>query len=273
MSTPALPPLTDALLTLESGVATLTLNRDDVRNELTGTALVDDLLAVVDWIKREPAVCALILTGAGSAFCAGGNVKHMLNREGAFGGDAYTVSQRYRLGIQRMSLALQQVEVPFIAAVNGPAIGAGCDLACMADIRLGATGAKFGETFVNLGIIPGDGGAFFLQRLIGYQKAAEMTFSGRIVGAEEAKTMGLLLEVLPPDEILPRAQAMAEGFAAKPPQALRLAKRLMKSAQRMALPDFLDQCALFQGVCHNTADHLEAVAAFLEKRPAKFSGR
>ncbi|MDD5297023.1 MAG: enoyl-CoA hydratase-related protein [Rhodocyclaceae bacterium] len=272
MTSPALPNLTDALLSFEAGVALLTLNRDDVRNELTGTALVDDLVAVVEWIKREAAVSALVLTGAGSAFCAGGNVKHMLNREGAFGGDAYTVQQRYRLGIQRMSLALQQVEVPFIAAVNGPAIGAGCDLAAMADIRLGSVNAKFGETFVNLGIIPGDGGAFFLQRLIGYQRAAEMTFSGRIVGAEEAKSMGLLLEVLPPDELLPRALALAASFAAKPPQALRLAKRLMKSAQRMELPDFLDQCAMFQGVCHNTADHLEAVAAFLEKRPPRFSG-
>lgn len=273
MTTPALPALTDALLSLDEGVATLTMNRDDVRNELTGTALVDDLLAVVDWIKREPAVRALVLTGAGSAFSAGGNVKHMQNREGAFAGDAYAVQQRYRQGIQRMPLALQQVEVPFIAAVNGPAIGAGCDLACMADIRLGSTGAKFGETFVNLGIIPGDGGAFFLQRLIGYQRAAEMTFSGRIVGAEESKAMGLLMEVLPPEELLPRAQAMAASFAAKPPQALRLAKRLMKSAQRLELPDFLEQCAIFQGVCHNTEDHLEAVSAFLEKRAPRFTGK
>lgn len=269
----SLPALTDALLELENGVALVTLNRDDVRNELTGTALVDDLLAVVEWIKREPAVGALVLTGAGSAFSAGGNVKHMRNREAAFAGDAYKVQQRYRLGIQRMSLALQQVEVPFIAAVNGPAIGAGCDLACMADIRLGATNAKFGETFVNLGIIPGDGGAWFLQRLVGYQRAAELTFSGRIVGAEEAKVIGLLLEVLPPEELLPGALAMAASFAAKPPQALRLTKRLMKSAQRMALPDFLDQCAMVQGVCHNTSDHLEAVSAFLEKRPPSFSNR
>lgn len=268
-----LPSLTDARLTFADGVALLTLDRDEVRNELTGTALVDDILAVVEWIKREPAVCALILTGAGKAFCAGGNVKHMQERGGAFAGDDYEVQQRYRLGIQRMPLALQQLEVPFIAAVNGPAIGAGCDLACMADIRLGSSAASFGETFVNLGIIPGDGGAWFLQRIIGYQRAAELTFSGRIIQAQEALDLGILLEIHAPQALLPRAYELAASFAAKPPQALRLAKRLLKSAQRMTLPDFLDQCAAFQGMCHNSADHLEAVAAFLEKRPPRFTGR
>lgn len=273
MTAISLPQLTDALLTLDAGVATLTFNRDDVRNELTGSALVDDIETVVSWVNREAAVSALIVTGAGAAFSAGGNVKHMQNRDGAFAGDAYTVHNRYRQGIQRMSLALNKVEVPLLAAVNGPAIGAGCDLACMCDIRLGSTAAKFGETFVNLGIIPGDGGAYFLQRIVGFQLAAEMTFSGRIVGAEEAKDIGLLLEVVAPEELLPRAQALAASFAAKPPQALRLAKRLMKAAQRMELPDFLDMCAIYQGVCHNTADHLEAVGAFLEKRPPSFTGK
>src|SRR5437899_5250166 len=123
-----------------------------------------------------------------------------------------------------------------------------------------------GETFVDVGIIPGDGGAWFLQRLVGYQRAAELTFTGRSLKADEAKAVGVVLDVVPGTVLLERAQQFAREFAAKPPQALRLAKRLMKIAQRQELPDFLELCAVFQGMCHNTDDHVEAVRAFLEKR-------
>lgn len=270
---PSLPQLHDALLQLDGRVATLTLNRDDVRNELTGTRLVDDIEAVARWVNANEAVSALIVTGAGKAFSAGGNVKHMLGREGTFGGDVYAVQKQYREGIQRIPLAMHRLEVPVIAAINGAAIGAGFDLACMCDIRLAASEAVMGETFVNMGIIPGDGGAWFLQRLIGYQRAAELTFSGRVFGAAEAQAMGIVLEVVDGAALMARARALAAGFAAKPPQALRMSKRLMKSAQRQELADFLDQCAVLQGVCHNTADHLEAVGAFLDKRAPQYSGR
>lgn len=268
-----LPELRDALLHVEGGVATLTFNRDDVRNELTGTGLVDDIEQTVNWINANEAVSVLVMTGAGKAFSAGGNVKHMLQREGTFGGDVYSVQKQYREGIQRIPLAMHRLEVPSIAAVNGPAIGAGFDLACMCDLRIAAAGSVMGETFVNMGIIPGDGGAWFLQRLIGYQRAAELTFSGRVLGAAEALSLGILLEVVEAQDLLPRAQELARSFAAKPPQALRLTKRLMKSAQRLELADFLDHCAVFQGMCHNTADHLEAVGSFIEKRAPHFSGR
>ncbi len=152
-----LPELTDATLTLENRVATLTLNRHDVRNALTGTALVDDIVATAAWVNRCQEVSVLVITGAGSAFCAGGNVKDMAERGGDFAGDVAEVAERYRQGIQRMPLALNQVEVPIIAAVNGAAIGAGFDLANMADLRIASRKASFGETFLNLGIIPGDG--------------------------------------------------------------------------------------------------------------------
>lgn len=268
-----LPELHDSLLSVEGRVATLTLNRDDVRNELTGTRLVDDIEQTVNWINANEAVSVLVLTGAGKAFSAGGNVKHMLQREGTFGGDVYAVQKQYREGIQRIPLALHRLEVPSIAAINGAAIGAGFDLACMCDIRLAASHAVMGETFVNMGIIPGDGGAWFLQRLIGYQRAAELTFSGRLLGAGEAQALGIVLEVVDGAVLAARAAELAASFAAKPPQALRMTKRLMKAAQRQELPDFLDHCALFQGVCHNTGDHLEAVSSFIEKRAPHFSGR
>lgn len=261
----SLPALGDAVLQLEQRVATLTLNRDDVRNALTGTRLIDDIVSVAEWVNRCDEVSVLVITGAGSAFSAGGNVKDMAERGGDFAGDVAEVAERYRAGIQRIPLALNAVEIPVIAAVNGAAIGAGFDLANMADIRLASTRAEFGETFLNLGIIPGDGGAWFMQRLIGYQQAFELTFSGRIVGADEAKALGIVLEVVEPGKLMPRALELAGRMAAQPPKALRLTKRLMKMAQRMELKDFLDLCASFQGMCHNEPEHLDAVRRMLNK--------
>jgi enoyl-CoA hydratase/carnithine racemase len=263
----------DATLSVEGRVATLTFERDDVRNALTGTALFDDILRTVEWANAEPDLGVLVLTGAGKAFSAGGNVKDMREGGGMFAGSVGDIEAAYRAGIQRIPRAMHGAEFVTIAAVNGPAIGAGCDLAMMCDLRIGSSAAAFGETFVNLGLIPGDGGAWFLQRLIGYQRAADMTFRGRIVKAEEALRMGLLLELVEPEALMPRAREMAAEIAAKPPQALRYAKRLMKLAQRTELPDFLDYCAVIQGICHRTEDHGEALAAFLDKRAPSFKGR
>ena len=259
-----LPKLTDALLEVDGRVAMLTLNRHDVRNALTGTNLIDDIVTVAAWVNRTDEVSALILTGAGSAFCSGGNDKDMAERRGDFAGDAAEIANRYRRGIQRIPLALQQVEIPIIAAVNGPAMGAGFDLANMADIRLASSTATFGETFLNLGLIPGDGGAWFLQRLIGYQQAFELTLSGRIINATEAKALGIVLEVVEPAQLMARARELAAGFARQPPRAVRLTKRLMKMAQRMELKDFLDLSAAFQGLCHQEPEHLEAVRRLLK---------
>lgn len=266
------PQLTDARLELNHGVALLTLQRDDVRNALTGTSLVDDIVSTVTWADQAPEVSVLVVTGEGSAFCAGGNIKEMKEKTGTFGGSVIEIQEQYRRGIQRIPLALHKAEIPIIAAVNGAAIGAGFDLACMCDLRLGSRRALFGETFINLGIIPGDGGAWFLQRLLGYQRAAELSLTGRLVKAEEALALGILLELMEPDALLPRSLELAAEIAAKPPQALRLTKRLLKLAQRQELPDFLELCASVQGMAHHTRDHEEAVAAFVEKRPPRYSG-
>jgi enoyl-CoA hydratase/carnithine racemase len=260
-----LPELTDATLTLENRVATLTLNRHDVRNALTGTALVDDIVATAAWVNRCQDVSVLVITGTGSAFCAGGNVKDMAERSGDFAGDVAEVAERYRQGIQRMPLALNQVEVPIIAAVNGAAIGAGFDLANMADLRIASRKASFGETFLNLGIIPGDGGAWFMQRQIGYQRAFELTLSGRVISADEALAYGVVLEVVEPEQLMEAALAHAKRIAAQPPKATRLTKRLMKMAPDMELKPFLDVCAVFQGMCHNEPEHLEAVERLLAR--------
>jgi enoyl-CoA hydratase/carnithine racemase len=269
---PDLPRLTDAVLSLKERVAELTFNRDDVRNALTGTTLVDDIIATLDWCNRTPDVSVLIMTGAGTAFSAGGDIKQMRDREGLFSGSALQIQDQYRRGIQQLPLAMQKAEIPLIAAINGPAIGAGMDIACMCDLRIGSTDTLLGETFINLGIVSGDGGTWFLPRLIGTQRAAELLFTGRLVKAPEALELGLLLELVAPEQLLDRARELATQIAAKPPQALRLSKRLLQLGQRMQLPDFLDQCAAFQGMAHDTNDHIEAVNAFLDKRPADFQG-
>jgi enoyl-CoA hydratase/carnithine racemase len=255
------PPLRDAELSVDGGVATVRFLRDDVRNILTGTALIDDLIAVCNWINRNDAIGALVLTGAGKAFSAGGNIKDMAAATGMFAGEAIDIQDAYRRGIQQLSRAIYRTEVPVIAAVNGAAIGAGLDLACMCDIRIASTHAKVAESFVNLGIVPGDGGAWFLPRAVGLQRAAEMTFSGRIVGAEEALAIGLFLEVCAPEALDARAAAMAASFAAKPRKALRLAKRLLQMGQRAPLDDFLDHCASLQALAHHSNEHRVAIAA------------
>lgn len=269
----AVPQLQDSSLELHGGVALLTFQRDDVRNALTGTALVDDIVRTVQWANTSAEVSVLVVTGAGAAFSSGGNVKEMQEKSGIFAGGPIDVQNQYRRGIQQVPLALHRAEIPVIAAVNGPAMGAGLDLACMCDIRIASDKALIGGTFINLGIIPGDGGAWFLPRLVGYQRAAEMLFTGRVMKAAEAQQLGLFLEVVEPEELLPRARELAGQIAAKPPQALRLMKRLLKLAQRSDLPDFLDATACFQAMAHHADDHLEAVTAFLEKRAPRYTGK
>ena len=265
-----LPELKDAALAVEGRIAVLTFKRDDVRNALTSTDLVNDIPNTLAWANANPEISVLVMTGEGSAFSAGGNIKTMGERAKA---PPHVLQQNYKRGIQRIALALEEAEIPVIAAVNGPAIGAGFDMANMCDIRIGSTNAQFGETFINLGIVPGDGGAWFLQRLLGYQRAADLVFSGRIVKAEEAKEIGILLEVTTPEELMPRAMEIAGKIAGKPPLAVRYNKRLMKLAQRQNLDEHLEVCSAFQAICHKTEDHAEALAAFFEKRSGRFTGK
>jgi len=267
----SLPALTDSRLTVEGRVAVLTFSRDDVRNALTGTRLVDEICDTLAWANAGSDVSVLVLTGAGSAFSAGGNIKTM--RERSLGSSAGELEKYYRHSIQRIPRAIEACEVPLIAAVNGPAIGAGFDLANMCDIRIGSNRAQFGETFINLGLMAGDGGAWFLQRLVGVQRAAELTLTGRVIKADEARELGILLEVTEPEQLLARAGEIAAQIAAKPPLAVRYAKRALALARRQTLSEHLETCASFQGALQKTEDHLEALAAFFEKRAGAFKGK
>lgn len=257
--------LVDSIIEISNGVAVLTMNRDDVRNALTGTGLIDDICNVAKWVNRNESVSVLIITGAGSAFSSGGNIKDMASQQGDFSGKSSEIQNKYRSGIQRIPIAIESIEVPVIAAVNGPAIGAGFDLANMADIRIASSRAKFGETFINLGLIPGDGGSWFLQKIVGPQRAAELTYTGRVIDAYESKELGIVLDICDPDQLLIEANTLATTIANKPPRAVRLTKRLMKAANRLDLSSYLELCACFQGYCHSEDEHLDAVQRFFEK--------
>lgn len=251
-------------------VLVLTMSSPDTRNALTGPDQFEDFERTCAEINDDKSVRAVVLTGAGSAFCAGGNVKDMRDRQGLFAGDPYDQADAYRSGIQRIPRAVHGLNVPIIAAVNGPAVGAGCDLATMCDIRIASNKAMFAESFVKLGIIPGDGGAWFLPRAVGYSNACLMAFGGEPVHAEQALTMGLVSMVVEPEALMDRALQVAHSIAANPPHAVRLTKQLMRASEKASLNELLDMSAAFQAVCHAEPDHAEAVAAFFEKRPGNY---
>jgi enoyl-CoA hydratase/carnithine racemase len=254
-------------------VVLLTLDDPATRNALSGAELFAAFERAVDHINTDLNIRAAILTGAGTAFCSGGNVRDMRDKKGMFGGTPEEIALHYRTGIQRIPRALFRLDAPLIAAVNGPAIGAGCDLACMCDIRLASQDAIFAESFVKVGIIPGDGGAWFLPRAIGYSRAAEMAFTGDRWDAKAALENGLVSHVFPPDRLLPEAFALANRIAVNPPQMVRWTKRLLRESQHASLDSVLDMSANYQGLAHHTADHAEALAAMLEKRAPRFEGR
>jgi enoyl-CoA hydratase/carnithine racemase len=255
---------------LDDHVLTLTMSSPDTRNALTGPEQFDDIVQVCQEINDNMAIRAVVLTGEGSAFCAGGNVKDMRERTGMFSGDPMDQAEAYRKGIQRIPRAIYSLNVPIIAAVNGPAVGAGCDLATMCDIRIASSKAMFAESFAKLGLIPGDGGAWFLPRAVGYSNACLMAFAGEPVKADAALQMGLVSEVVEPEALVGRAQTLAAAIAANPPHAVRLTKQLMRASQNASLDELLDKSASYQAICHAEPDHAEAIEAFFEKRPGNY---
>lgn len=253
----------------DGAIWTLTMNQPETRNALTGNTAVEEFVQVCDEIRRDASVKAVILTGAGPIFSSGGNVKDMQR----FFDDALTpdaIREEYRQGIQRIPRALTQLDVPVICAINGPAIGAGLDLTCMCDIRIASETATFAESFVRVGIVPGDGGAWLLPRAVGRAKAAEMAFTGEAIDAQEALACGLVSRVVPADQLLPTARALADKIAANPGAVMRMTKRLLREGEHSTLESLLELSASYQALAHKTADHREAVMAFVEKRKPRF---
>lgn len=253
-------------------VALLTLNRPDTRNALSGDDMFSAFETLFAHLNDDLTIRAAVLTGSGSAFSSGGNIAEMRDRQGMFGGSAEQIVANYRAGIQRIPRAFQTLQVPIIAAVNGPAMGAGNDLACMCDIRIASSKARFAESFVKVGIVPGDGGCWLLPRVVGASKAAEMAFTGDTLDADEALRIGLVSKVVQAESLLDEALTLAGRIAANPPQVLRWTKQLLQQARTGTLDEALDHAGHFQGQAHHTADHVEAVASFFEKRTPAFKG-
>ncbi len=221
----------------------------------------------------DPSVRCVVLTGQGRAFSAGGDLKAMRERRDLFAGSGVEIRERYRRVVHRIVRSLYALETPLIAAVNGPAMGLGCDIAGLADIRIASNRASFGVPFLKLGLIPGDGGSWLLPRNVGHARAAEMLYTGRSIDAETAERWGLVNRTVAHEQLMAEAVGIAEAVAAQPPQALRMAKTLMRQSRDMSLDQMLELSAAMQALAHLTDDHLEGVDAVIEKRPGRFEGR
>ncbi len=256
----------------DGAIVTITLNDPAMRNPISEREVVDAIVAALGRLQADSSVRAAILTGAGSAFSSGGDLRAMRDAAPGRAQAPAMTTHYYKEGIQRIPLAFERLDVPMIAAVNGAAVGAGLDLACMCDLRIAAESARFAESFVKVGLIAGDGGAWLLPRAIGYARAAEMAFTGEMIDAAEALACGLVSRVVPDAELLATARALAAKIAANPPHAVRMTKRLLMEGRTTRMDTLLEMAAAMQALVHATADHREAIAAFLEKRPARFCG-
>jgi 2-(1,2-epoxy-1,2-dihydrophenyl)acetyl-CoA isomerase len=267
-------PYETLLYDLEQDVATITLNRPAVLNAVS-SQMIEELQAVLDIIRDDAAVRAVVLTGAGRGFCSGADLKtrQRVKPSEAPADAGNAGAQRLRRTFNPLILAIRTIEKPFIAAVNGVAAGAGCNLALACDIVLASDTARFGNVFTRIGLIPDCGGHFFLPRLIGFHKAAELMFTGDIIDAHEAERIGLINRVVPDAELAKQTRELAERLARGPTRAIGLCKRTLNLGISADLASVLDAEAEGQAVARQTEDHWEGVQAFLEKRSARFLGK
>lgn len=250
-------------------VAVIALNRPAARNAYSDE-MIASLEQAFDVAAADPDVRVVILTGAGSTFSAGGDLKAMQAKAGMFAGEPLELRRRYIEGIQRVPRRLARFDKPVIAALNGPAIGAGLDLACMCDFRIAARSAKLGSTFVKLGLVPGDGGSLFLARVLGPARALELILTGRVLSADEALAMGLVGQVVDDALLLSEAGKLAQELAANSPQAVRLAKSLFYQSLPFDLEAALNLAASYQAMVQNADDHREALMAAAGGRPPQW---
>ncbi len=256
------PPI---LETRHGSIALLKLNRPEQMNLLTTAEMIEAIEDKLTGLNADPEVRAVVLTGAGRAFSAGGDVKYLASDEGPHSWKADAVRRWYQDGIQRIPRAMHALDIPSIAAVNGFAIGAGLDLACMCDVRIAAQSARFAASFVKIGLLPGDGGVFFLSRVVGYPTAGEMLFTGKTLSAEEALARGLVSLVVPDADLMESARSLAQEIASNSGEILRLTKRLLRASEGAPLDTILELSASLQSIAHATEAHHTASKAMAEK--------
>jgi 2-(1,2-epoxy-1,2-dihydrophenyl)acetyl-CoA isomerase len=259
----------DLIETIEDGVATLTFNRPERMNALS-TPIMEGLLHGLPRLAGDPGVRVIVLTGAGRAFCAGGDVKSMAEGGEERSAAEATVRLRSRMEVSRI---LHELPKPTIAMINGPAAGAGLAFALACDLRIASASARLVTAFVKVGFSGDFGGSFFLTRLVGTAKARELYFTGRPVDAQEALSLGLVNRVVPDDQLADATMELARSLAQGPQIALSLMKRNLNCAESSGLAELLDLEAANQVLTGRTEDHREAAKAFVEKRAPMFIGR
>lgn len=250
---------------MEGSVGVLTFDKPAALNAIANKD-IDLLDRIVRIAGEEPDVRAVVMTGAGRAFCAGADVNewHAGDAEG---------EESWPLKMHRVISRLYWLPKPVVAAVNGAAVGSGCDLALTADLRIASSAAKFGEVYVRLGICPDAGGSFLLPRIVGETRAAELIYTGRIVGADEALKIGLVSEVVAPDELMVRAMAKAQELARGATVAIGQAKQNIRRGYTTTIDEALRNEQRGAHICSLTADQAEGLRAVVEKREPIFSGR
>ncbi len=256
------------LLKKEEAVGTIVLNRPKALNPVNKKT-AQEISAALEDLKADPNIRSVILTGAGKAFSAGGDIREIEN---------YTAQETmkfrdFMLVVKKMILDIRNTPKPVIAAVNGLAYGVGFSLALSADVVLASENAGFCQVFVKIGLVPDGGSTFFLPRLIGFARSFPLVFSGDPISAKEALALGLVSKVVPPDKLEEEAIALARKLAQGPTRAMGLAKELMYAGMERTLSEQLDEEASVQCLCRLTRDHQEGLQAFHEKRSPRFEGR
>lgn len=261
------------LYDVSEGVATITLNKPERLNAFDDDMLTEWHEAIIE-ADHDPAVRVLIITGAGRGFCSGMNVAAEAGGSGVLRSEATIAIKRHSLRnrVHPIPRALIQLEKPYIAAVNGAAAGAGMDMASMADIRFASSNAKFGMTYVRMGLIPGDGGCYTLPRIVGTAKALELIWSGKLFNAQEALEMGYVNAVYEPEELMPRVREFATQIARGPATAVQLSKKLVYRSLQMPFDEHLDMAQMAMTITQSTDDAKEGPRAFVEKREPQFKG-
>ncbi len=265
---------TEILYDVTDGVATITLNRPEKMNAFS-TKMIGEWTNAIEQARDDDEVRCLIVTGAGRGFCSGMDVGAEAGGQGVLKSESGPAQRRnsLRYNVHRVARALQLLDKPYIAAVNGPAAGAGMDMASMADIRFASETAKFGMAYVRMGIIPGDGGAYYLPRIVGLAKALELMWTGELFDANEALRIGYVSKVLPQEQLLDETKALAARIAEGPAVAIQLAKRLAYRSLDATLEQALDMAQSAMVIAQSTEDAKEGPRAFMERRKPLFQGR
>jgi len=252
----------------EGHIATITLNRPEAKNAFT-PEMINLWRQSLEEARADDNVRVIIVTGKGDTFCSGGDIRDMA------AGKLRSLEMKKFLweGVHRIVFTLEDLDKPIIAAINGAAMGAGLDMAIMCDLRVSSDKARLGESYILLGLVPGDGGAYFLPRLVGIAKALELFFTGDIISAQEALEIGLVNRVVPHDRLMEETLLLAEKVSSKPPLAMRMMKRAVYQAQTSTLRSHLDYISSQLSLLTETQDHQEAARAFLEKRKPVFVGK